>query len=160
MERTKEERPLGKSRHRWMYNIKRDLTEITSEGVERIHVAQDTDKCRTPTNKVINFSVRKMRKISWPTEEQLSSQEASWSTALGLLVYIKVQEQGTIETRATITQYNNIVKYRFFESPELLCLVLPYGSTKHNSSGYTSTGEYRHNLIRHTSMLPQHQSVT
>jgi len=33
-------------------------------------------------------------------------------------------------------------------------------STKHNSAGYTSTGEYRHNLIPHISMLPQHQSVT
>jgi len=64
VERTKEERPLGKSRHRWMYNIKWDLTEITSEGVERMHVAQDTEKCRTPMNKVINHSVRKMREIS------------------------------------------------------------------------------------------------
>ena len=32
--------------------------------------------------------------------------------------------------------------------------------TKHNTAGYTPTGEYRHNLKPHTSMLPQHQSVT
>jgi len=57
--------------------LKRDFTEITSEGVERIHVAQDMDKCRTPMNKEINLSVRKMREISCPTDEQLRSQEAS-----------------------------------------------------------------------------------
>ena len=33
-------------------------------------------------------------------------------------------------------------------------------SAKHNSAGYTSTGEYGHNLTPHTSMLPQHQNVT
>jgi hypothetical protein len=33
-------------------------------------------------------------------------------------------------------------------------------STTQNSAGYTSTGEYIHNLTPHTSMLPQHQSVT
>jgi hypothetical protein len=61
VERAKENRPLGKSRHRLIYNIKTDLTEKTSECVARIHVPQDRDKCRTPMNKVINLNVPKMR---------------------------------------------------------------------------------------------------
>jgi hypothetical protein len=39
-----ERRPLGLSRHRWMDNIKMDLGEIGSAGVDWIGMAQDRNK--------------------------------------------------------------------------------------------------------------------
>jgi hypothetical protein len=37
-------RPLGRSRRRWMDNIKMDLTEIEWDGVNWIVLAQDRDQ--------------------------------------------------------------------------------------------------------------------
>jgi hypothetical protein len=34
-------RPLGRPRHKWEDNIRRDLTEIGWEGVDWIHLVQD-----------------------------------------------------------------------------------------------------------------------
>jgi len=34
-------RPLGKPRHKWKYNIRIDLEEVQWEGVEWISLAQD-----------------------------------------------------------------------------------------------------------------------
>jgi hypothetical protein len=39
-------RPLGRPRHRWVYNIKTDLVEIGWGGVDWIDLAQDRDKWR------------------------------------------------------------------------------------------------------------------
>ena len=64
MERSKEKRPLGKSGHTLMYNIKRDRTKMTSENVDRIHIAQNRDKCRAPMSRVKNICVPKTREIS------------------------------------------------------------------------------------------------
>ena len=47
-----------------MFNNKRDLTEIISVGVDRINVAQDSDKCQAPVNKILNLIVPKMLEIS------------------------------------------------------------------------------------------------
>jgi hypothetical protein len=36
-------RPLGRCRHRWEDNIKKDFTEIRWEVVDWVHLAQDRD---------------------------------------------------------------------------------------------------------------------
>jgi hypothetical protein len=37
-------RQLGRHRRKWEYNIKMDLREARSEGVDWIHLAQDRDQ--------------------------------------------------------------------------------------------------------------------
>jgi hypothetical protein len=50
-------RPLGRSRHRWMDNIKMDLLEIRLNVVDRIGLAQDRYRWRALVNAVMNFRV-------------------------------------------------------------------------------------------------------
>jgi hypothetical protein len=50
-------RPLGRSRRRWVDNIKMDLLEIGWGGVDCIGVAQDRDKWRALVNAVMNLRV-------------------------------------------------------------------------------------------------------
>jgi hypothetical protein len=54
---SQKERCLGRSRHRWVDNIKMDLGEIKSGGVDWIGLAQDMDKWRALVNAVINLLV-------------------------------------------------------------------------------------------------------
>jgi hypothetical protein len=49
------ERPLGKPRRRWVYNIKMDLREIGWEDVDWIDLAQDRDQWRALVNMVMNL---------------------------------------------------------------------------------------------------------
>ena len=39
-----EERPLGRPRHSWEYNIKMNLQEVGSEGMDWIDLTQDRDR--------------------------------------------------------------------------------------------------------------------
>jgi hypothetical protein len=48
-------RPLGRTRRRWMDNIKIDLREIAWGGLDWIGLAQDRDKWRALVNAVMNF---------------------------------------------------------------------------------------------------------
>jgi hypothetical protein len=50
-------RPLGRSRRRWVGNIKMYLLEIGWGGVDWIGLAQDKDKWRALVNAVMNFRV-------------------------------------------------------------------------------------------------------
>jgi hypothetical protein len=50
-------RPLGRSRHKWEDNIKIDLTEIGSEGVDWIQLARDRVQWRAFVNTVMNLQV-------------------------------------------------------------------------------------------------------
>jgi hypothetical protein len=50
-------RPLGRSRCRWVVNIKMDLLEIGWSGVDWIGLAQDRDKWRALVNVVMNIRV-------------------------------------------------------------------------------------------------------
>jgi hypothetical protein len=49
--------PLGRSRRRWVDNIKMDLREIGCDEVDWIGLAQDRDKWRTLVNAVMNLRV-------------------------------------------------------------------------------------------------------
>jgi hypothetical protein len=53
----KGKRPFGRPRHRWEDNIRMDLIEINLEGVDWIHLVQDTDRWRTVVNLVMNLPV-------------------------------------------------------------------------------------------------------
>jgi hypothetical protein len=55
--RTEGKRPLGKPRHRWEDNIKMDLREIGSDGVDWIDLAQDRDQWSALVNAVMNIRV-------------------------------------------------------------------------------------------------------
>ena len=48
-------RPLGRPRHRWEDNIKMDLHEVISGGMDWIAVAQDRNIWRPLVNAVKNF---------------------------------------------------------------------------------------------------------
>jgi hypothetical protein len=48
-------KPLGRSRRRWVDNIKMDLTEIGWDGVDWIDMAQDRDQALV--NKVLKLRV-------------------------------------------------------------------------------------------------------
>ena len=48
-------RPLGRRRCRWEDNIKTELKEISSEGVELIYLAHNKDRWRAVVNTVTNF---------------------------------------------------------------------------------------------------------
>jgi hypothetical protein len=50
-------RPLGRSRHRWVDNIKMDLRKIGWGGMDRIDLAQDRDQWRALVNTVMNLQV-------------------------------------------------------------------------------------------------------
>jgi hypothetical protein len=50
-------RPLGRSRLRWVDNIKMDLREIVWDGMNWIDLAQDRDQRRVLVNTVMNLRV-------------------------------------------------------------------------------------------------------
>jgi hypothetical protein len=50
-------RPLGRSRRRWVDNIKIDLREIGRSGINWIDLDQDRDQWRALVNTVINLQV-------------------------------------------------------------------------------------------------------
>jgi hypothetical protein len=50
-------RPLGRPRHRWIDNIKMDLSEIGVNVVEWIGLAQDRYRWRALVNSVMNLQV-------------------------------------------------------------------------------------------------------
>jgi hypothetical protein len=50
-------RPLGRSRRRWMDNIKMDLLEISLDVVDWIGLAQDRYRWRALVNSVMNLWV-------------------------------------------------------------------------------------------------------
>jgi hypothetical protein len=50
-------RPLGRTRRRWLDNIKMDLLEIGWGGVDWIGLAQDRDNWRAHVNTVMNLRV-------------------------------------------------------------------------------------------------------
>jgi len=52
-----EKRPLGRPRHIWEDNIKIDLQEVGSEGMDWIDLAHDRDRWRALVNAVMNIRV-------------------------------------------------------------------------------------------------------
>jgi hypothetical protein len=50
-------RPLGRSRSRWVDNVKIDLREIGWDSMDWINLAQDKDKWRALVNMVMNLRV-------------------------------------------------------------------------------------------------------
>ena len=50
-------RPLGGPRRRWEDTIKMDLEEVGCGGMDRIELAQDTDRWRALVNAVMNLRV-------------------------------------------------------------------------------------------------------
>jgi hypothetical protein len=48
-------RPLGRTRYRWVDNIKMNLSEIKWGGTDCIDVARDRDQWRTLVNTVMNL---------------------------------------------------------------------------------------------------------
>jgi hypothetical protein len=50
-------RPLGRPRHRWVDNIKMDLTETRWGDMDCVNLAQDTDQWRVLVNTVMNFLI-------------------------------------------------------------------------------------------------------
>jgi len=50
-------RPLGRPRHRWVFNIRMDLQEVGCGYMDWIGLAQDRDRWRTLVSAVMNFRV-------------------------------------------------------------------------------------------------------
>jgi hypothetical protein len=50
-------KPLGRSRHGWVDNIKMDLRKIGLDGRDLIDLAQDKDQWRALLNTVMNLRV-------------------------------------------------------------------------------------------------------
>jgi hypothetical protein len=50
-------RPLGRSRRRWVDNIKMDLIEVGWDGMDWIDLAEDRDQYRALVNAVMNLRV-------------------------------------------------------------------------------------------------------
>jgi hypothetical protein len=50
-------RPLGRSRHRWVDNIRMDLREVGWSDVDWIGLAQDRNRWRALVNSVMNLRV-------------------------------------------------------------------------------------------------------
>jgi hypothetical protein len=48
-------RPLGRSRRRWVNNIKMDLRAIGWDGMDWIYLAQNRDQWKALVNAVMNF---------------------------------------------------------------------------------------------------------
>jgi hypothetical protein len=57
VEKPEGKRPLGRSRLRWVDNIKMDLTEMGRGGRDWIDLAQDRDQWRALVNTVMNIWV-------------------------------------------------------------------------------------------------------
>jgi hypothetical protein len=55
VEKLERERPLGRSRRRWVDNIKMDLREIGGDGMDWIDLAQDRNQWRALVNTVMNI---------------------------------------------------------------------------------------------------------
>jgi hypothetical protein len=55
--KTEETRPLGRSRRRWIHNIKMGLLEKVLSVVDRIGLAQDRYRWRALVNSVMNLRV-------------------------------------------------------------------------------------------------------
>ena len=55
--KTEGKRPLGRSRRRWVDNIKMDFQEVGCGGVDWIELAQDRDRWRILVNAVMNLRV-------------------------------------------------------------------------------------------------------
>jgi hypothetical protein len=51
------ERPLGRSRCRWVDNIRMDLREVGWNGMVRIDLAQHRDRLKALVNTVMNLRV-------------------------------------------------------------------------------------------------------
>jgi hypothetical protein len=51
--KTEGKRPLGRPRHRWVDNIKMDLQEVGSGGLDWIELAHDRDRWRALVNAVM-----------------------------------------------------------------------------------------------------------
>jgi hypothetical protein len=51
------ERPLGRTRRRWLENSKLDLEEVVWGGLDWIDMVQDRDRWRAVLNAVMNFRV-------------------------------------------------------------------------------------------------------
>jgi hypothetical protein len=64
VEKPEGKRPLGGRRHIWEDNIRMDLKEIWWEGLDGIHLAQDTNQWRALVNTVMDFRVHKRQEIS------------------------------------------------------------------------------------------------
>jgi hypothetical protein len=50
-------RPLGRTRRRWVDNIRMDLREIGWNGMDWINLAQDREKWKALVNTVMNLQV-------------------------------------------------------------------------------------------------------
>jgi hypothetical protein len=48
-------KPLGRTIHRWVDNIKMDLREVGWDGMDWINIAQDRDQWRVLVKTVMNF---------------------------------------------------------------------------------------------------------
>jgi hypothetical protein len=58
MGKPERERPLGRPRRRWEFNIRMDLREIGRNGMDWIDLAQDRDQWRALMNTIMNLRVR------------------------------------------------------------------------------------------------------
>jgi hypothetical protein len=63
VEKSEEKSLVEKPRHRWEVGIRVDLREIDWEGVEWIHLAQNTDRWRAVVNAVMNLRVLPPRSL-------------------------------------------------------------------------------------------------
>jgi hypothetical protein len=52
-----EKRPLGRPRHRWVFNIRMDLGEVGWSDVDWIGLAQDRNRRRALVNSVVKLRV-------------------------------------------------------------------------------------------------------
>ena len=57
VEKPEGRKPLGRSRHRWVDNIRMDLQEVGCGYMNRIGLAQDRDRWRTLVIAVMNLQV-------------------------------------------------------------------------------------------------------
>jgi hypothetical protein len=57
-------RSFGRCRRRWENNIKIDVTRFEWEGIDVIHLIQDTDRLQAVVKRAINFKVKKRPRIS------------------------------------------------------------------------------------------------
>jgi hypothetical protein len=52
-----EKRPLGRPRHRWVYNIRMDFGKVGWNGLDWINLAEDRNRWRAFVNSVLNLRV-------------------------------------------------------------------------------------------------------